>query len=63
MGRVLAPGVGLPAYVVPSFVVCSLRIGLVEEVYCVLVGIACSLILWAYKGVDFVWDPWGDMLL
>jgi hypothetical protein len=63
MGRVLAPGVGLPAYVVPSFVVCSLRIGLVEEVYCVLVGNACSLILWACKGVDFVWDPWGDMPL
>jgi hypothetical protein len=63
MGRVLAPGAGLPACVVPSFVVCSLRIGLVEVVYCFLVENVCSLIPWAYKGVDFVWGPWDDMPL
>ena len=62
MGRVLAPGAGLPAggvpaCVVPSFAVCSLRIGLVEVVYSFLVGTVCILILWADMGVDFVGDP------
>jgi hypothetical protein len=57
----LAPGVGLladgvPACVVPSFVVCSLHIGPVEVVYSSLVGTVCSLILWAGIGVDFVGD-------